>query len=158
MKAERNDVLSILLWGNFIVFCIHLLDETLMNSGFVIFIQHHFWSGFKISDFFIANAVWLLLIGLSNTLYDIFGKWIAILPLAFLWERCFNGIFHLGSTIYFQEYSPGCVSSCIFFVLLYFTFRFVVHKGYLNWVPLFVSGLAALIFEGIFISSMWWAH
>ena len=71
MKTEKNDILTFLLWANFAAFAMHIMDETLMAGGFVPFIQRHFWNGFAWTDFFTANAVWLILIGVSNILYDL---------------------------------------------------------------------------------------
>jgi len=158
MKIERNDILTFLFWSNFAAFVAHLIDESLMGGGFVGFIQRHFWSGFAISDFFAANTIWLILIAISNILYDWRGNRFAGIPLAFVWERVFNGFFHLGSTFYFKEYSPGLVTSALFFVILYLICRYGVLRGHIRKAALFGSGIVAAIFEITFISSMWWAH
>ena len=161
MKTEKNDILTFLLWANFAAFAMHIMDETLMGGGFVPFIQRHFWNGFAWTDFFTANAVWFILIGVSNLLYDLLGNRFALIPaipLAFLWERVFNAFFHIGTTFCFKEYSPGLVTSVLFFVILYLVGRFVVLRGHISWSLFFVSSIPALIFETVFISSMWWAH
>jgi hypothetical protein len=158
MKIERNDILTFLFWANFAAFTAHLLDETLMGGGFVTFIQRHFWAGFKISDFFDANALWLVLIAISNILYDVLGNRVAFIPMAFVWERFFNAFFHIGSTYYFKEYSPGLVTSLLFFVILYLICRYGVLRGHVRWVAFFGSAIAAAVFETVFVSSMWWAH
>ena len=132
-----------------------------MASGFVSFVQHHFWEGFKITDFFQANTVWLIAIAVSNILYDSLGKrvaFIAAIPMAFLWERCFNACTHIGLSFYTTEYCPGLVSSLLFFVILYFVVRFVVVRKKMRWVTFWVSAIPAFIFETLFVSSMWWAH
>jgi len=161
MKSQKSDVMTILFWLNFFVFALHIMDETLMSGGFVNFIQRHFWPGFALNDFAVANAVWLILIGISNILYDFIGnrtEYLAMLPLFFVWERCLNGIFHIATTIWFKEYSPGLITSFMFFVLLYMICRFGVLKGHLRWKVLILSSVPAIIFEVLFISSMWWAH
>ncbi len=158
METKKNDILTFIFWLNFAAFAIHVMDETLMGGGFVPFIQRHFWAGFKITDFFEANAIWLTLIAISNILYDWLGNKVAIFPMAFLWERVFNALFHIGSTYYFREYSPGLVTSVLFFVLLYFVVRYGVLRGHVRWRAFLVSGFAAAVFESVFISSMWWAH
>ena len=158
MKTERNDIVTFLFWSNLAAFVLHVMDETLMAGGFVSFIQQHYWSGFAMADFFTANAVWLTLIGLSNITYDVFGKRLAVIPLVFLWERVFNALFHLGSCWYYREYSPGLVSGVLFFVILYLVCRFGILRGHIRRRAFIVSALAALLFESVFISSMWWAH
>lgn len=161
MKTEKSDILTFLFWLNFAVFTLHVMDETLMGGGFVPFIQRHFWTGFVWGDFAVANAVWLILIAISNILYDSFGNrfaFIAAIPLFFVWERCFNSIFHIGATFYYNEYSPGLLTGLLFFVILYFICRFVILRGHMRWVVFFVSSIPAFIFEILFVSSMWWAH
>jgi hypothetical protein len=158
MKIERNDTLTLLFWANFAAFSAHLLDETLMGGGFVAFIQRHFWDGFRMTDFFQANAVWLTAIAVSNILYDVLGKRLAVVPLVFLWERVFNALFHIGSSCYFKEYSPGLTTSALFFVILYLVVRFGVLRGHVRWSAFYMSGIIAAVFETVFLSSMWWAH
>ncbi len=158
MPADRDDTLTLLFWANCAAFAAHVLDESLMGGGFVPFIQRHFWSGFALGDFFTANAVWLALIAAGNILYDWRGRALAFVPLAFVWERCFNACFHIGSSLYFGEYSPGLLTGVLFFVLLYLVIRFGVLRGHVRWGALAGSGAAALTFETVFVSSMWWAH
>lgn len=158
MRTEKNDTLTFLFWANFATFIAHLLDETLMGGGFVAFIQRHFWHGFTITDFFIANTIWLMLIAISNILYDWLGNRFVVIPMFFVWERAFNALFHIGFTFYFKEYCPGLVTSVLFFVILYLICRYGVLRGHVRWIAFFGSGIVALVFETIFISSMWWAH
>ena len=158
MTREKNDILTFLFWSNFAAFTAHLLDETMMAGGFVAFIQRHFWAGFATNDFFTANAVWLTLIAVSNLLYDWLGKRVAFIPMAFVWERVFNAFFHIGSALYFKEYSPGLATSGLFLVILYLVFRYGVLRGHAHWAAFLGSGVAALVFETVFVSSMWWSH
>jgi hypothetical protein len=158
MRTEKNDTVTFLFWSNFAAFTAHVLDETLMGGGFVAFIQRRFWPGFTITDFFIANAIWLTLIAISNILYDWLGNRFAVIPIAFIWERFFNAFFHIGSTFYFKEYSPGLVTSVLFFVILYLTYRYGVLRGHVRRAAFFGSGIVAVVFETVFLSSMWWAH
>lgn len=158
MSADKNDTLTFLFWSNFAAFTAHLLDETMMAGGFVSFIQRHFWAGFAMADFFTANAVWLTLIAISNLLYDWQGKRLAAVPMAFVWERFFNALFHVGSAFFLNEYSPGLATSGLFPVILYLVCRYGVLRGHASWAAFIGSGVAALIFETVFVSSMWWAH
>jgi hypothetical protein len=158
MRTEKNDILTFLFWSNYAAFTMHILDETLMAGGFVASIQRHFWPGFKISDFFEANAIWLILIAISNLLYDWQGKRLAAIPMAFVWERFFNTFFHLGYTCYYKEYSPGLVTGTLFFVVVYLMFRYGLLRGHIRLGAFIGSGIAAVVFETLFISSMWWAH
>ena len=158
MRIEKSNTLAILFWANFLAFGAHVLDETFMAGGFVAFIQRHFWSGFQLNDFFTANAIWLVLIAISNLLYNLLGNRVAAVPMAFVWERLFNGLFHFGSAAYFKEYSPGLLTSAFFFAIIYLMIRYSVQKGQMRMSAFFGSAVPALVFETVFVSSMWWAH
>ena len=158
MEREKNDTLTFLFWANFAAFAMHVMDETAMAGGLVSFIQRHFWSGFRIGDFAVANGVWLIVIAISNLLYDWQGKWLAVVPMAFVWERCFNALFHVGSTFYLNEYSPGLVTGVLCFVILYLVVRFGLLRGHMRPAAFWGSAIPAFVFETTFVSSMWWAH
>ncbi len=158
MQTEKSDTLAFLFWTNFAAFAVHCMDETVMAGGLVAFIQRHFWPGFAMTDFFNANMIWLILIAISNLLYDWRGRRFAFIPMAFVWERCFNALFHVGSTFWFKEYCPGLVTGVLFFVILYLICRYEVLKGHMRWAALGGSAVPAFVFETAFVSSMWWAH
>lgn len=161
MKTEKNIILTFLFWSNFAAFAVHVLDETVMEGGLVAFVQRHFWSGFTITDFFDANAYWMILIAISNILYDWLGNRFAMIPaipMFFVWERCFNALSHVGLTFYCKEYSPGLVTGVLFFVIFYLICRFGVLRGHMRLAAFFGSGIVAAVFETVFVSSMWWAH
>jgi hypothetical protein len=113
---KRNTVASLIFWSFFIAFIIHVIDESLLFNGFVNFIHKHYWSRFLVSDFYFANSIWIIAIGISAILYDIIGEKVMILPLFFVWERVLNGLFHVVSCISFNDYNPGMASSLIFFL------------------------------------------
>jgi hypothetical protein len=158
MERETNDILTFLFWANFAAFALHIMDETIMAGGLVAFIQRHFWSGFRIGDFAVANGVWLVVIAISNVLYDWQGKWLAVVPMAFVWERCFNALFHVVSTFWLKEYSPGLATGVLFFVILYLIARYGLLRGHMRPAAFWGSAVPALVFETTFVSSMWWAH
>jgi hypothetical protein len=161
METEKSDILTIFFWLNFAVFTIHVVEETVLQGGLVVFVQKYFWSGFKLTDFFQANAIWLIVIATSNILYDLLGnrlKFIVCIPMIFVWERSFNASSHLLLSLYCNEYCPGLFTGLLFFIILYFVIRFVVLRGQMRWTIFFISAIPALIFETIFVSSMWWAH
>ena len=158
MPTEKNPTLTFLFWANCAAFAVHVMDETVMAGGLVAFVQRHFWSGFRMGDFAVANAAWLIAIAAGNVLYDWLGARLAFIPMAFVWERCFNGLFHVGATFCLNEYCPGLLTSVLFFVIVYLICRYGVLQGHMRWVSFWGSALPALAFETVFVSSMWWAH
>ena len=156
MSIEANDFLTFLFWGNFAAFCIHVLDETLMGGGFVVGVQTHFWPTYTAKKFFLLNAVFLILIALSNILYDWQGNSLILLPIVWVWERSLNGLWHIGWTVMFKEYSPGLVTSGLFFVMLYFSYRYGVQKGPIEQIVFFGGAMIAIIIEVLLLSSLWW--
>jgi hypothetical protein len=92
LRTEKSDILTFLFWGNFATFSLHVLDETLMGGGFVAGIQAHFWPAYTATKFFTVNASFLLLIAISNLLYDWKGSRLAIIPMIWVWERSLNGL------------------------------------------------------------------
>ncbi len=158
MQTEKDPTLTLLFWANFAAFALHVMDETVMAGGLVAFVQRHFWAGFRLGDFAVANAVWLIAIATANVLYDWQGKWLAVIPMAFVWERCLNALFHVGSTLWLNEYSPGLVTSLLFFVILYLICRHGLLRGHMRPAAFWGSAVPAFVFEATFVSSMWWAH
>lgn len=75
--------LSILFWVFFATYVIHLLDETILNGGFVHWIRENFWPTYNARMFFWFNAVALGFIAASNVFFDTLGGHWVILPL--LW-------------------------------------------------------------------------
>jgi hypothetical protein len=118
-------LLSLLFWALFASYIIHLLDETLINGGFVQWIAENFWPAYTMRMFFWFNAGALALIAASNLLFDsLRGHWI-ILPL--LWVAGFVthvATVHLYWTIRRNTYSPGLVSSLLYVVVYYLLIRY----------------------------------
>ena len=158
MKIKYNDILSILFWGNFAAFCIHVLDETLMAGGFVAGVQTHFWPTYNGIRFFGTNTFFVIIIAASNVLYDWKGERFIILPIIWVWERTLNGIWHIGWTIYFKEYSPGLVTSCLFFMIFYLLFRYGVQKGNIKYKIFWIGGIIATVLEVLLLSTLWWVQ
>lgn len=158
MRSERNDILTFLFWGNFAAFSLHVLDETLMGGGFVAGVQIHFWPAYTATKFFTVNASFLILIAISNLLYDWQGSRLAVIPMVWVWERSLNGLWHIGWTLFFKEYSPGLVTSGMFFVILYLSYRYGVLKGHMRQAAFFGGGIIAAILEVLLLSSLWWVR
>jgi hypothetical protein len=117
--------LSILFWVFFATYVVHILDETLLNGGFVQWIAGNFWPGYNMRMFFWFNTGALGLIALSNILFDCLGGHWVILPL--IWIAGFFTHFftvHLYWTIRRKTYSPGLLSGTLYIVIFYITTKY----------------------------------
>ena len=74
-------IVSLLFWGFLAAFVIHILDEALLNGGFVNWIKDNFWPAYRVRMFFWFNAAFIGAIAVTNILYDSFGSHWVILSL-----------------------------------------------------------------------------
>jgi hypothetical protein len=104
--------LSILFWAFFASYIVHILDETLLNGGFVKWIAENFWSTSNVRMFFWFDAAFIGSVAVSNILYDSFGGHWVILPIIFVAGFVTDVLtVHLYWTIRLNTYSPGLVTS-----------------------------------------------
>jgi hypothetical protein len=117
--------LSFLFWSFFASYIIHLLDETLLNGGFVRWITANFWSTYNVRMFFWFNAAFIGTIAISNVLFDTLGGHWVILPLIFVAGFVTHVLtVHLYWTIRLNTYSPGLVTSLLYVVIFYLLIRY----------------------------------
>jgi hypothetical protein len=125
--------LSILFWAFFASYIIHILDETLINGGFVEFISKNFWPAYHMRMFFWFNAAFILAIGGSNLLFDTIGGHWVILPLFFVGGFATHVLtLHLFWTIRLNTYSPGLVSSLLYLVILYLLIQYGLRDRHMS--------------------------
>lgn len=117
--------LNVLFWAFFASYVVHILDETLINGGFVKWIADNFWPTYRVRMFFWFNAAFLGLIAASNVLFDCLGGHWLILPLIFV-AGFVTHVFtvHLYWTIRFNTYSPGLLTSTLYLVVFYLLIRY----------------------------------
>jgi hypothetical protein len=85
--------------------------------------EEAWWPEYSWTKFFWFNSTYFVVMIASVILYDFrSGVWM-ILPLAWVIERACNGVWHVGWSIRFHEYSPGLVSSILMWMNLYFVVR-----------------------------------
>lgn len=131
--VSSNDSLVIpiqfLFWGYVAAYVVHILEESLLGENFVEMVRKNFWPEYQWKHFFAFNTLLMSLIILSIILYEVFkGTWI-ILPLIFVFQMCTNGFWHLGFTLITRKYSPGLLTSILYWMLWYFMFRYSFLKG-----------------------------
>jgi hypothetical protein len=135
-------IVSLLFWAFFASYLVHILDETLINGGFVTWVRANFWPTYRVRMFFWFNAGAIAAVAVSNAVFDAFGGHWVILPL--IWVAGFvthAGTFHLFWTIRRNDYSPGLVTSLLYVMVFYLLIRYGVN-GRLIGISDFVSGVA----------------
>ncbi len=145
--------LSILFWAFFMSYIVHILDETLINGGFVRWIAENFWPTYHMRMFFWFNAAFITAIAVSNILFDSFGGHWVILPLIFVAGFVTHVLtVHLYWTIRLNTYSPGLVTSLLYVVIFYLLVKYGVG-GHLISRTDFATGTAIGIATlGVFLT------
>src|SRR5260221_529741 len=112
--------LNLLFWAFLASYIVHILDETLLNGGFVQWIADNFWPTYTWRMFFWFNAGAIAAIAISNLLFDnLGGHWI-ILPLIFLAGFVTHAAtVHVYWTIRRNTYSPGLLTSLLYVMIFY---------------------------------------
>ncbi len=145
--------LSLLFWiflGSYIV---HLLDETLLNGGFVQWIKDNFWPAYTTRMFFWFNAVAIVLIAISNLLFDSLGGHWVILPI--LWVAGFGThvlTVHLYWTIRRNTYSPGLVTSLLYVILFYLLIRYGLGPHLITGADFAIGTILGMATVGAFLT------
>jgi hypothetical protein len=119
--------LSILFWAFLASYIIHILDETLLNGGFVKWIAEKFWPTYNVRMFFWFNAAFIVAIAVSNLLFDNYGGHWVVLPIIFIAGFVTHVLtLHLYWTIRLNTYSPGLVTSLLYVIIFYLLIKFGV--------------------------------
>jgi hypothetical protein len=135
-------IVNLLFWGFFASYLVHIIDETLMNGGFVQWVVANFWPTYRVRMFFWFNAGAIAAVVISNVLFDVFGGHWIILPL--IWVAGFvthAATFHVYWTIRHNDYSPGLVTSLLYVMVLYLLIKYGVGERLIA-ISDFVTGVA----------------
>lgn len=117
-------LLSLLFWALLASYLVHILDETLLNGGFVQWIVDNFWPTYTMRMFFWFNAGAIAAIATSNLLFDSLGGHWVILPLIFLAGFVTHAAtVHVYWTIRRNTYSPGLLTSLLYVIVFYLVIR-----------------------------------
>lgn len=154
VSAISRIPLRYMFWAILYSFIINLLDETMMNGGFVEGMRTHFWAGFSSDKFFFMNGLFIFFITLSILIYERRGgRWV-MFPLFWAMERTFNGFWHVSWTFAFLSYSPGLVTSGLFWIITYLLIKENYGQGDFTKRQLLTATGAALIFETLFLGTI----
>jgi hypothetical protein len=145
--------LNVLFWAFFASYIVHILDETLLNGGFVQWVVENFWPQYRIRMFFWFNAGAIAAIVVSNVVFDGLGGHWVILPIIWLAGFVTHAFtFHLYWTIRRNTYSPGLVTSLLYVVIFYLLIRYGVSGGLVDAADFVVGTLIGIATIGAFLT------
>ena len=121
--------LSVLFWGYVMAFCVHVIEEAAVGEGFLGMMRKTFYLKASWGMFFGFNFMILLVLVASIVVFELFGGIWVIWPLSLAFTFVTNGIWHFLQTIVLREYSPGLISSPIYWILMYFITRYFLLMG-----------------------------
>jgi len=121
--------ISFLFWGYVAAYVVHILEESLLGENFVEMVRKNFWPEYQWKHFFGFNTLLMILLILSIVLYEVLGGAWIIVPLIFVFLMATNGLWHLGFTLITKKFSPGLLTSILYWMLFYFIFRYSFLQG-----------------------------
>lgn len=146
-------VLDVLLWTFLASFVIHIVDETLMNGGFVRWFQASFWPTYTARMNFWFNGSAVLAVAGSNLLADLLGGHWIVLALVWPFGFALHGItLHLFWTIRQRNLSPGLVTSVLYWIMAYFFVRYGLLTGQIDSTDFWSGVVLGVLTVGAFLT------
>ncbi len=145
--------LSILFWAFLASYIVHILDETLLNGGFVKWIAENFWPTYNVRMFFWFNAAFIGAIAWSNIAFDNFGGHWVIIPIAFIAGFATHTLtVHMYWTIRLKTYSPGLVTSLLYLIVFYLLIRYGVGRHLISRRDFTIGTVVGVVTLGAFLT------
>ncbi len=145
--------INLLFWAFFASYIIHILDETILNGGFVQWITSNFWRTYHVRMFFWFNAAFIGAIAISNILYDSFGSHWVILPIIFIAGFATHTLtFHFFWTIRLNTYSPGLLTSLLYLLVFYLLARYGLCGYLISATDFWVGTSMGVVTIGLFLT------
>lgn len=142
-----------IFWVFFGSYVVHILDETLLNGGFVQWIRTNFWPTYNVRMFFWFNAAFIVMLAISNILFDSFGGHWVILPLIFIAGFATHAFtVHIYWTIRRNTYSPGLLTSLLYVAIFYLTIRYGVLGQLISGTDFIIGTVVGVITVGMFLT------
>lgn len=145
--------LSLLFWAFLASYVIHVLDEAVLNGGFVQWIVANFWPTYRMRMFFWFNAAFIGAIAAGNVLFDSLGGHWVILPL--IWVAGFVThafTVHAYWTIRRNTYSPGLLTSLLYVIVFYLLIRYGVGRGLVTNADFAMGTTVGVVTVGVFLT------
>jgi hypothetical protein len=145
---------NVLFWIGVVTYILHIFEESVIPEVFVDKVKRLYWPNYT-GEKFCGFNIFLLSLNICSviTYESLRGAWM-IFPLILLFERIFNGIYHVIETIVTKRYSSGLLTSVIVWILLYVLIRYSLFKGEITYQTFFISFISGLIMAGIMIVPM----
>ena len=146
--------LNVLFWISVCIYVFHIFEESVIPEVFVNKVKRLYWPNYSWEKFFGFNVLLLSLnISAVITYESIHGAWI-VFPLILMFERIFNGVYHVIETIVTRRHSSGLLTSVIVWILLYVLIRYSLLKGEITYWNFFISLISGLLLTVIMIVPM----
>ena len=146
-------LLSLLFWALLASYIVHILDETMLNGGFVQWIIDNFWPTYTWRMFYWFNAGAIAAIAVSNLLFDSLGGHWVILPL--IWVAGFVthvATVHVYWTIRRNTYSPGLVTSLLYVIDFYLLIRYGLGPHLISRADFAIGTVVGVATVGAFLT------
>ncbi len=145
--------LSLLFWAFLASYVVHILDETLLNGGFVQWIVDNFWPTYTTRMFFWFNAGAIAAIAASNLLFDSLGGHWVILPLIFVAGFVTHVVtVHVYWTIRRHTYSPGLLSSLLYVIVFYLVIKYGLGPHLMTGADFVIGTVVGVVTVGAFLT------
>jgi hypothetical protein len=142
-----------LFWAFFASYVVHVIDETLLNGGFVNWIAGNFWPTYNVRMFFWFNAAFFTAIALGNVLFDTFGGHWVIVPLIFVAGFATHTFtVHFYWTIRLNTYSPGLLTSLLYLVIFYLLTRYGLYGHLISQTDFATGTMVGVATLGLFLT------
>jgi hypothetical protein len=142
-----------LFWAFFASYIVHVLDESLLNGGFVRWISENFWPSYHVRMFFWFNAAFIVALATSNVLFDSFGGHWVILPLILLAGFAAHTLtVHWYWTFRLNTYSPGLLTSSLYLVIFYLLIRYGLGGNLITEKDFVIGTIIGIATVGLFLT------
>jgi hypothetical protein len=146
--------LNVLFWCMEAAYILHCLDETITGEGFVQMVNKRFFPEYSNKHFFWFNTFFHLLNITSIILYEILGGAWVVFPLTMSWVYVTNGFWHVLGSIKFREYSPGLMTSALYWIIMYFVIRYSFLPGQITAFEFYLALAIGTIITVLMIGSL----
>jgi hypothetical protein len=150
--------LNLLFWGMEAAYIIHCLDEATLGGGFVEMVKRNFWPEYRGKMFFAFNTVLHIINITGIILYEFFGGVMVLYPLILSWFFVTNGLWHVVEAIKFREYSPGLLTSPLYWIVIYLVTRYHVVTGGIDLFHFVISAIAGTMLSTVLIGMLFLAR